>query len=89
MCVSSTGIPLTQVLPSWDRAAVKSRPTNSANARAPYFLMQHSVKDMRKRKSPGAIVNILSVNIHCGLPTLAIYSRDDADGSYSHALDIA
>ncbi len=46
----------------------------SANARAPYFLMQHCVNDMRKRKAPGAIVNILSVNIHCGLPTLAIYS---------------
>jgi NAD(P)-dependent dehydrogenase (short-subunit alcohol dehydrogenase family) len=46
----------------------------SANARAPYFLMQHCVKDMQKRKAPGAIVNILSVNIHCGLPTLAIYS---------------
>lgn len=46
----------------------------SANARAPFFLMQHCVKDMRKRKSPGAIVNVLSVNIHCGLPSLAIYS---------------
>jgi NAD(P)-dependent dehydrogenase (short-subunit alcohol dehydrogenase family) len=46
----------------------------SVNTRAPYFLMQHCVQNMRKRKSPGAIVNILSVNIHCGLPTLAIYS---------------
>jgi NAD(P)-dependent dehydrogenase (short-subunit alcohol dehydrogenase family) len=46
----------------------------SANARAPYFLMQHCVKDMRRRKAPGAIVNVLSVNIHCGLPSLAIYS---------------
>lgn len=46
----------------------------STNARAPYFLMQHAVADMRRRKAPGAIVNILSVNIHCGLPSLAIYS---------------
>lgn len=46
----------------------------SANARAPFFLMQHCVKDMRKRKAPGAIVNVLSFNIHCGLPSLAIYS---------------
>ena len=46
----------------------------SANTRAPYFLMQHAVADMRRRKAPGAIVNILSVNIHCGLPSLAIYS---------------
>jgi NAD(P)-dependent dehydrogenase (short-subunit alcohol dehydrogenase family) len=46
----------------------------SANTRAPFFLMQHSVNDMRRRKAPGAIVNVLSVNIHCGLPSLAIYS---------------
>jgi NAD(P)-dependent dehydrogenase (short-subunit alcohol dehydrogenase family) len=46
----------------------------SANARAPFFLMQHCVKDMKRRKAPGAVVNVLSVNIHCGLPTLAIYS---------------
>ncbi len=46
----------------------------STNARAPFFLMQHCVKNMRERKAPGAIVNVLSVNIHCGLPSLAIYS---------------
>lgn len=46
----------------------------SANARAPFFLMKHCVEDMRRRNSPGAIVNVLSVNIHCGLPSLAIYS---------------
>jgi NAD(P)-dependent dehydrogenase (short-subunit alcohol dehydrogenase family) len=46
----------------------------SANARAPFFLMQECVKDMKRRKAPGAIVNVLSVNIHCGLPSLAIYS---------------
>jgi len=36
--------------------------------------MQHCVADMRRRKAPGAIVNLLSVNIHTGLPSLAIYS---------------
>ena len=46
----------------------------SANTRAPFFLMQEAVKDMKKRRAPGAIVNVLSVNIHCGLPSLAIYS---------------
>jgi NAD(P)-dependent dehydrogenase (short-subunit alcohol dehydrogenase family) len=50
----------------WDRMF-------AANARAPFFLMQHCVRDMRKRHS-GAIVNVLSVNVHCGHPTLAIYS---------------
>jgi NAD(P)-dependent dehydrogenase (short-subunit alcohol dehydrogenase family) len=52
---------------SWDRLF-------AANARAPFFLMQHCVADMRRRKAPGAIVNLLSVNIHTGLPSLAIYS---------------
>ena len=51
----------------WDRMF-------AVNARAPFFLMQHCVEDMRKRKSPGAIVNVLSVNVHCGDPLLAIYS---------------
>jgi len=51
----------------WDRMF-------SANARAPFFLMQHCVRDMRQRKAPGAIVNVLTFNIHCGLPSLAIYS---------------
>ncbi|MBV9244709.1 MAG: SDR family oxidoreductase [Methylobacteriaceae bacterium] len=51
----------------WDRMLI-------ANARAPFFLMQHCVNDMRRRRAPGAIVNVLSVNIHCGLPSLAIYS---------------
>jgi NAD(P)-dependent dehydrogenase (short-subunit alcohol dehydrogenase family) len=29
---------------------------------------------MRRRRAPGSIVNILSVNAHCGAPELAIYS---------------
>jgi NAD(P)-dependent dehydrogenase (short-subunit alcohol dehydrogenase family) len=44
------------------------------NVRAPFFLMQAVVKDMLKRGAPGSIVNILSTNIHCGTPDLAIYS---------------
>jgi NAD(P)-dependent dehydrogenase (short-subunit alcohol dehydrogenase family) len=51
----------------WDRMF-------AVNARAPFFLMQGCVRDMRKRQSPGAIVNILSVNAHCGHPSLAVYS---------------
>ena len=46
----------------------------SVNARAPFMLMQRCVADMRKRKAPGAIVNVLSINFHCGLPSLAVYS---------------
>ena len=52
---------------AWDRLF-------AVNARAPFFLMQGAVRDMKSRGSPGAIVNILSINAHCGAPELAIYS---------------
>lgn len=44
------------------------------NARAPFFLMQESIRDMKLRAAAGAIVNIQSINAHCGLPELSIYS---------------
>lgn len=44
------------------------------NARAPFFLMQHAIRSMRERGIGGAIVNILSMNAHCGSPELAIYA---------------
>lgn len=46
----------------------------AVNARAPFFLMQHAVRAMRERGEGGAIVNILSMNAHCGAPDLAVYS---------------
>ncbi|AGB45552.1 dehydrogenase of unknown specificity, short-chain alcohol dehydrogenase like protein [Mesorhizobium australicum WSM2073] len=46
----------------------------AVNARAPFFLMQAAVADMKKRGHGGAIVNILSINAHCGSPELAVYS---------------
>lgn len=46
----------------------------AVNARAPFFLMQAAIADMRRRGAPGTIVNILSVNAHCGAPELAVYS---------------
>ncbi|MBI1170600.1 SDR family oxidoreductase [bacterium] len=46
----------------------------AVNARAAFFLMQEAVADMAARGAPGAIVNILSMNAHCGTPELAIYS---------------
>lgn len=48
------------------------------NARAPFFLMQHAIKAMRERGRGGAIVNILSMNAHCGTPELAVYSATKA-----------
>jgi NAD(P)-dependent dehydrogenase (short-subunit alcohol dehydrogenase family) len=44
------------------------------NARAPFFLMKAAIRAMRERGQGGAIVNILSMNAHCGAPELAIYS---------------
>lgn len=46
----------------------------SVNARAAFFLMQAAISDMKMRNAPGAIVNIVSINAHCGAPELAIYS---------------
>ena len=49
-------------------------PLFAGNARAPFFLMQAAIADMKKRGEGGAIVNILSINAHCGAPELAVYS---------------
>lgn len=46
----------------------------AVNARAPFFLMQAAIADMKSRGQGGAIVNILSINAHCGAPDLAVYS---------------
>jgi NAD(P)-dependent dehydrogenase (short-subunit alcohol dehydrogenase family) len=46
----------------------------AVNARAGFFLMQAAIADMRARDAAGSIVNILSMNAHCGLPELAIYA---------------
>lgn len=46
----------------------------AVNARAGFLLMQAAIGDMRRRGAPGSIVNILSMNAHCGTPELAIYA---------------
>lgn len=46
----------------------------AVNARAAFFLMQAVMADMAGRGAAGAVVNILSMNAHCGHPDLAIYS---------------
>ena len=50
----------------------------TVNARAAFFLMQAAIKDMLNRRAPGSILNILSMNAHCGIPDLAIYSATKA-----------
>ena len=51
----------------WDRLF-------AVNARAAFFLMAEALADMTGRGAPGSIVNILSMNAHCGGPDLAVYA---------------
>jgi NAD(P)-dependent dehydrogenase (short-subunit alcohol dehydrogenase family) len=46
----------------------------NVNARAPFFLMQELIKSLLARNAPGSVVNIQSMNAHCGTPDLAIYA---------------
>lgn len=46
----------------------------AVNVRAPFFLIQDTVKLMQSQKIEGSIVNILSVNAHGGAGFLAPYS---------------
>jgi NAD(P)-dependent dehydrogenase (short-subunit alcohol dehydrogenase family) len=43
------------------------------NLRAPFFIMQAAVNNMRSRQAPGSIVNIISFSAHGGQPYLAPY----------------
>jgi NAD(P)-dependent dehydrogenase (short-subunit alcohol dehydrogenase family) len=43
------------------------------NLRAPFFIMQAAVQDMRSRQAPRSIVNIISFAAHGGQPYLAPY----------------
>ena len=46
----------------------------ATNVRGPFFLMQGVVQHLLERQVAGSIVNVLSVNVHCGQPFLAAYS---------------
>jgi NAD(P)-dependent dehydrogenase (short-subunit alcohol dehydrogenase family) len=50
----------------------------AVNVRAPFFLIQDTLKLMQRDRIEGAIVNILSVNAHLGAPNLAAYSASKA-----------
>ncbi len=45
----------------------------AVNLRAPFFLMQAAIADMKRRSEPGTIVNILSIDSHGGQAFLAPY----------------
>lgn len=66
----------------------------AVNSRAPFFLMQGVVNHLVARKAPGAIVNILSINLHGGKPDLAVYSASKAalglltkNAAFAHRFD--
>lgn len=46
----------------------------AVNVRAPFLLIQGAARMMRRDKIEGSIVNILSMNAHCGHPDLSVYS---------------
>jgi NAD(P)-dependent dehydrogenase (short-subunit alcohol dehydrogenase family) len=66
----------------------------AANVRAPFFLMQRVINHLRERHAPGAIVNILTMNIYGGTPALAVYASSKAalalvtkNAAYAHRFD--
>lgn len=46
----------------------------TVNLKAPLLLSQLAVQQFRKQKTKGSIVNIGSINAHCGQPDLLVYS---------------
>ncbi|HRO12430.1 SDR family oxidoreductase [Amaricoccus sp.] len=64
------------------------------NTRGPTLLMRELIRHLRGRGAPGAIVNILSINVHGGTPALSIYSASKAalalltrNTAYAHRWD--
>jgi NAD(P)-dependent dehydrogenase (short-subunit alcohol dehydrogenase family) len=45
----------------------------AVNLRAPFFLMQAAIADMKHREEPGSIVNVISIDSHGGQAFLAPY----------------
>jgi NAD(P)-dependent dehydrogenase (short-subunit alcohol dehydrogenase family) len=48
------------------------------NAKAPLFLMQRAIGQMRAQSGAGSIVNILTMNVHGGSPNVAFYAAGKA-----------
>lgn len=46
----------------------------AVNLRAPFFLMSELIQHLTARGAPGSVVNIQSMNAHCGARDLAIYA---------------
>ena len=50
----------------------------NVNTRAPFILMQDTIKIMLREKIKGTILNILSMAVHSGMPFLTAYSSSKA-----------
>ena len=50
----------------------------NVNTKAPFILMQDTIKIMLREKIKGTILNILSMAVHSGMPFLAAYSASKA-----------
>ena len=50
----------------------------AVNARTPFLLMQRFIRHLRERQAPGSAVNILSINVHGGATSLAVYAASKA-----------
>ena len=50
----------------------------AVNLKAPFFLMQAAVADMKGRGEPGTIVNVITMTSHGGQPYLAPYAATKA-----------
>jgi hypothetical protein len=58
----------------WDTSEERYDALFDANVKAPFFLMQDALHLMKKSKSSGTIVNILSMSAHGGQDFLTAYS---------------
>jgi NAD(P)-dependent dehydrogenase (short-subunit alcohol dehydrogenase family) len=66
----------------------------AVNVRAPMLTMQEAIRDMRRRRQPGAIVNILSLAAAGGQPFLTAYAASKGalasltrNVAYAHRFD--
>jgi len=64
------------------------------NLVAPFMTMQAAVRDMRRRRAPGTILNIISMAMHGGQPYLAPYTASKAglaglvrNAAFAHRFD--
>ncbi len=58
----------------WDTSPALFDAMFAVNVRAPFFLMQHALKVMRREKIEGSVINIISMSGHGGQSFISAYS---------------